>query len=195
MYEEMKFDLDLEGISDKQLDVHLKLYSGYVKHANLISEQIEELEKDEEKNSFTIAELRRRFGYEFNGIRNHELYFHELEGDRTEPDKDSTLNKMLAEQFGDFETWLEKFKKVGATRGNGWVALYYDKHAKNFLNAWVDEHHIGVLTQCETILLMDVWEHAFMIDFTPATKKDYVETFFKNLNWKIVEDRAEKFLQ
>jgi Fe-Mn family superoxide dismutase len=194
MYEEMKFDLDLEGISDKQLDVHLKLYSGYVKHSNLIKEQIEELKKDEEKNSFIISELKRRFGYEFDGMRNHEIYFHTLEGDRTASSDKSTLYVKLAEQFGSFDEWLEQFKKIGTTRGNGWVALYWDRHAKNFINTWVDEHHIGVLTQCDAILLMDVWEHAFMVDFTPSTKKDYIETFFKNLNWRTVEDRAEKFL-
>ena len=104
----------------------------------------------------------------------------------------SRLKKAIAEEFGSFETWLEKFKNLALTRGVGWAILYYDPLTKRLLNTWVDEQHIGQLNGCQTILALDMWEHAFIADYQPSGKKNYVEDFFVNLNWEVVEKNFSK---
>jgi len=190
-YEEKKFNIpELKGLSAKQLEEHLKLYAGYVKHANLIREKIGELEQQgKEKNAYLIAELRRRFGFEFDGMRMHEYYFEEFEGGGTEASTAPSLNKVLEEQYNSFEGWLDGFKKTGMTRGIGWAILYYDDKIKGLHNVWVGDHELGQLAGLPIIIAMDMWEHAYMIDYAPSEKKEYIEAFFKNLNWNVVEKR------
>lgn len=178
-FEERKFNIPkLEGISEKTIEEHLKLYAGYVKNINLI------LEQDNPK-----------IGFEFDGMRNHEYYFAALENGPTTFDKLSTsslttsseLKKQIEKDFGSFDKWLEKFKTLATTRGIGWAILYFDPLTKQLLNIWVDEHHIGQLNGCQTILALDMWEHAFVADYLPSGKKQYIEDFFANLNWEVIE--------
>lgn len=187
---EKKFTLpELKGISAKNIEEHLKLYAGYVKHANLILSQIEELSKDVEKNSYIIGELRRRFGFEWNGMRNHEYFFTQFENGSKPINQDSELYKKITEEFGSFENWIDEFKTMALTRGIGWAMLYYDKQNDRLLNAWVDEQHLGQLATCNIILALDMWEHAYVYDYPTSEKKKYVEAFFENINWGVINPR------
>ncbi len=195
MFIEAKFEIpNLKGISAKNIEEHLKLYSGYVKNANLILEKIEELYKDQDpsKNAYIIAELQRRFGFEFNGIVNHEYYFEQFFGGHKPPSLESDLRKIIEEQWGSFDLWLNRFKAIAMTRGIGWAMLFYDPLTKQLLNAWVDEQHLGQLNGCTTILALDMWEHSYVADYNPSGKKQYIEEFFLNLNWQIIEKRLPK---
>lgn len=192
-YEEMKFNLpDLEGISQKQIDVHLGLYAGYVKHTNHLAEQVEKLtNEDKAGNTYAIAEVRRRFSFEFNGMKMHEYYFRQLESGFKESIDDS-FQKMLAEKYGSFQEAIESFKEVAMSRGIGWTILTFDRDLKTPHISWVSDHELGQLAGMPVLLALDMWEHAFMVDYTPAEKKAYVEAFFKNLNWSVVEERYKK---
>lgn len=193
IFEEMKFNIgELSGISADSVTEHLKLYAGYVKHANLILSKIEEVSKDGETNAYALGELQRRFGFEFDGMRNHEYYFKSLEGGATAITEGGTLHTAITEEFGSFDAWLARFKAVALTRGIGWAMLYHDKTTGRLLNAWVDEQHLGHLTGLSPILALDVWEHAFVPDYKASGKKAYVEDFFKNLNWSVIEENFKK---
>ena len=181
---------ELKGISAKTVEEHLKLYAGYVKHANLIMKEVARDAATPEE-TYTMAETFRRFGFEFGGIRNHEIYFGSLEGGPVAPNTDSAFAKHLAAQCGAFETWLSGFKKVALMRGPGWAMLVYDPASGMLLCSWVDEQHLGHLVSTTPILALDMWEHSYVADYQPSGKAQYVEDFFANLNWKFVEDRFE----
>lgn len=188
-FKEKVFNLKgLKGFSTKNIEEHLKLYSGYVKHANLILEKINTLDKNDPNNSYLLNELQRRFSFEFNGVRNHEYYFSSLENGPISIKKDSTLKTALQKDFGSFENWLNEFQRMALTRGIGWAILSYDPKTNQLLNHWVDEQHIGHLTSTNPIICLDMWEHSYYLDYSPAEKKKYIETFFDNLNWSIVEE-------
>ncbi len=179
---------NLKGISAKNLEEHLKLYAGYVKNANLVQETITEFKKNIDKNAYALGEVNRRFGFEYNGMRNHEVYFSSLESGAVPLAEKSELKKMIVETWGSFDSWLAEFKAIALTRGIGWTMLYFDRKDNRLLNAWVDEQHLGQLQDCALILALDMWEHSYVIDYQPSGKKNYVEDFFANLNWKVVGD-------
>ena len=186
-YQEQKFNIPvLDGISAKNIEEHLKLYAGYVKNTNGIAEKIATLQADSEKNAYVIGELQRRFGFEFNGMRNHEYYFKSLEGG-SQTLGVGALKTMLEKQFDSFEKWLAQFEALALTRGVGWAMLYYDPQASQLVHAWVDEQHLGQLNGLPLVLGLDMWEHAFVYDYPTSEKKKYVEAFFKNLNWSVIE--------
>lgn len=192
MYQEHTFKFpELKGISQKQLDVHLKLYGGYVKNVNLLLATVAAYQNtNDEGGAFAVAEMRRRLGFEFDGMRTHEYYFSQWEsGSNSDA---PILQKALADQYESFEKWLGYFKTVGMTRGIGWTILYFDGAVKKFHNAWVADHELGQLAGLPIILAMDMWEHAFMVDYAPADKKKYIEAFFDNLNWGVMEERFSK---
>lgn len=205
-YSEQKFNLtDLKGISAKQLEVHLGLYGGYVKHVNLLREKVHELEEkdlpapsearqaDKEGTGYLIAELRRRLGFEWNGMRMHEYYFEQWEEGAREADANSALTKALSEKYSDLTGFLDHFKTIGGgTRGIGWTILYFDSKGNTPHTAWVSDHEVGQLAGLPVILALDMWEHAYMVDYTPAEKKKYIEAFFQNLNWSVAEKRFAK---
>jgi Fe-Mn family superoxide dismutase len=181
----------LKGISSKNIEEHTKLYAGYVKNANLVLSQIQELKKDTEKNAYALGEINRRFGFEYNGMRNHEVYFSSLEDGPSLISPDGKLAKKITETWGSYEAWLQEFKTIALTRGIGWSMLYYDRKADVLLNAWIDEQHLGQLQGCDLILALDMWEHSYVADYQPSGKKQYVEDFFANLNWNVVEGNFE----
>ena len=186
-YTEKKFDLPkLEGISEKQIEVHLGLYAGYVKHVNLLREKI-----NESSDTYTKQELRRRFAFEFDGMRMHEYYFEQFEGGQATANDDSTLIKELGDKYGDFDGFMNHFIETALSRGIGWTVLYWDPVAKTPHVAWTGDHEVGTLAGLPILLALDMWEHAFMVDYVPSEKKTYVESFFKNLNWSVVEQRFE----
>lgn len=179
---------ELSGISAKNIEEHFKLYAGYAKSANLIIEKIGELSADMDKNSYLIAELQRRFSFEFNGMRNHEYYFSSLEGGANPLPENSELKKKIESQAPSFDLWLSGFKNLAMTRGVGWAMLYYDQKTDQLVHAWVDEQHLGQLNGCQVILALDMWEHAYIYDYPTSEKKKYIEAFFANLNWNIIEN-------
>ena len=188
-YEEQKFDIPvLDGISEEQIKAHLGLYAGYVKHVNLIREKIAELKGDD----YTVAELRRRFSFEFDGMRMHEYYFEGFEGGAKEVNQDSELVKTLSLKYGSWEGFIEHFKEVGKSRGIGWVVLYLDPKAQTPHVAWTGDHELGTLSGLPILLAMDMWEHAFMVDYLPAEKGQYIDAFLKNTNWSVAEERFNK---
>ena len=194
-FEEIKFNIgELSGISAKNIEEHLKLYAGYVKNVNLVFDKIGELGVDEEKNTYVLSEVHRRFSFEYNGVRNHEIYFNSLSGGSKPLQADSKIKKTIEEQHGSFESWLASFKNLAMTRGIGWAVLWYDKKDRRLLASWVDEQHLGQLNGCEMILALDMWEHAYYLDYIPAEKKKYIEAFFANLNWEVIEENFAKVL-
>ncbi len=188
-FEEKKFNIgELKGISAKTIEEHLKLYSGYVKQSNLVLEKIETLSDSAEENIGILSGLQKRFSFEYNGMRNHEIYFESLSGGAKALADDSKLKKAIVEEWGSFEKWFALFKAIATTRGIGWAMLYYDKKDERLLNAWVDEQHLGQLNDCAPVVALDMWEHSYYLDYTPADKKKYIDAFFENLNWEKIEE-------
>ena len=183
----------LKGISAKTIEEHLKLYAGYVKNANLIFEKLRSYSEEMEANNYAMTELVRRFSFEYNGIRNHEVYFSSLEGGAKPLSDKSALRKKIVETWKDFDGWVAGMKNMAATtRGIGWAALWYDKRADALYLSWIDEQHLGLLNGCEMILGIDMWEHSYVADYAPSGKKNYVEDFFNNLNWEVIEENYRK---
>ena len=156
-------------------------------------EQSMTLASDQAKNGYILAELNRKFSFEYNGIKNHEFYFEQLEGGFEALPADSLLAKKVAEQWGGWDMFIEGFKTLAATtRGIGWAVLYYDKDRKNLMTTWVDEQHLGHLNSAQFLFGIDMWEHAYVADYQPSGKKQYVEDYFANVNWNAVEERYAK---
>ncbi len=185
---------ELKGISKQTIADHIKLYEGYVKNTNLILEKIEELSQNSEKNAYALAEVQRRFGFEYDGMRNHEIYFESLSNGAKEISKDGELYKSIEYVWGSYDKWLARFKAIAMSRGIGWAILYYDKKEKFLMNAYVQDHEMGQLAGCTPILALDMWEHAYIADYAPGGKKDYVDDFFLNLNWETIEKNLREAL-
>ena len=190
-YEAKKFTLpSLEGISDESVKQHLALYEGYVKNFNAISSALPEYAKDPEKNAHALSELIRRKSFEFDGMRLHEYYFEQFEGGQKAFDEASELGQAFKKEYhGYFE---EYFKVIGNMRGPGWAMLYYDPVGKQFQAGFVGEQHQGHFVTLPIILALDVWEHAFLLDYGATGKEKYLDAFFKNLNWGVIEKRFEQ---
>jgi Fe-Mn family superoxide dismutase len=183
---------ELKGISKKNIEEHIKLYEGYVKNANLIREHIAELSKEGDKYAYEIAELQRRFAFEFDGMRNHEIYFAQFDGASTVINPTEKLYMAIEKDFGSFDAFMSRMKTLAMTRGVGWAMLYYDKETDSLLTQWVEEQHLGHLVGLSPILAIDMWEHAYVYDYPTSEKKKYIEAFFENLNWTVVEENFEK---
>lgn len=181
--------LGMEGFSDTLLKNHFTLYQGYVTNTNKLIDTIGQMLKDGKVASPEFAELKRRFGWEFNGMRLHEYYFENL-GGKEGLEKTGKLFKKISEEFGSFEVWEKEFKGVGAMRGIGWAVLYQDSLTGRLINFWINEHDVGHPAGCTPILILDVFEHAFMIDYG-LKRAEYLEAFFKNIHWKAVEARIK----
>ncbi len=195
-YSEKKFNItNLIGISDKNIEEHLKLYSGYVKNLNNISDMIKNFSADMEKNGFVLTELQRRLSFEFNGMRNHEYYFSALEGGAKPLNNDSSLAKGIIAEWNSIDAWLALFKQTAKTRGIGWAILGYDPVSQRLINYWVDEQHLGQLNGVKIILALDMWEHSFVSDYFPSGKPNYINDFFANLNWSVIEENYNQAIK
>ncbi|MBI2483720.1 superoxide dismutase [Candidatus Uhrbacteria bacterium] len=184
MYEPKKFDhlLGTPGFSDELLKNHFALYEGYVKNTNLLIDLL----TTKEPNTPAYAELQRRFGWEFNGMRLHELYFGNMTTVSRVPE--GTIKDKLSSIYGSIEEWKKNFMAVGAMRGIGWTILSFDKQNGELFNIWINEHDGGYLAGTTPLLVMDVFEHAFMLDYG-LKRADYMEAFFKAIDWQEVEKR------
>ena len=181
--------IGMEGFSQTLLTNHFTLYQGYVTNTNKLTDILAAMLKDGKTAAPEYAELKRRFGFEFNGMRLHEYYFENL-GGKAAPDKSGALAKKLAETYGTYEAWEQDFRATGAMRGIGWVVLYQDNVTGGLFNQWVNEHEVGHLAGCRPLLVMDVFEHAYMLDYG-LKRADYIAAFFKNINWKAAESRLK----
>lgn len=179
--------IGMEGFSETLLKNHFTLYQGYVTNTNKVMDILAQMLKEGKTGTPEYAELNRRLGWEFNGMRLHEYYFENL-GGRGGIDKQGKLARRLAGDFGSYEAWEKDFKATGTIRGIGWVVLYQDDTTGGLINLWINEHDVGHPSGCTPILVMDVFEHAFMIDYG-LKRADYIEAFFKNINWNVVEGR------
>lgn len=195
-YKEQAFDHlhGLDGISDAQLVEHLALYAGYVRQVNALNAELAEL-RGRGRASGTdpeYAELTRRLGFEYNGMILHEYYFENLRREGSAgPPSGSGLARALGEAFGSVEQWKTDFQAIGGMRGIGWVILFQDPVTDHLTNHWITLHQEGVPAGFKPLLVMDVWEHAFMRDYRATEKKKYVEAFFRNIDWARVERRLE----
>jgi len=193
MYIEQQFEIgELKGISAKTIEEHSKLYAGYVKHANLIMDHIAELSKEGDKYVFEINELQRRFGFEWGGMRNHEIYFSLLMGENTKGyDSAPKLQEAITKEWGSFDVWLARFQSIAMTRGIGWAMLYYDPKNNKLVNAWIDEQHLGQLADCRIVVALDMWEHSYVADYQPSGKKQYIADFISQMSWSVAEKNYE----
>ncbi len=179
----------MPGFGETLLKNHFTLYQGYVTNTNKVLEALDLMLKEGKTALPEFAELKRRLGWEFNGMRLHELYFANL-GGKYPLNNGGKLARRLAESFGSVEAWEKDFRGVGAMRGIGWAVLYEDNTNGRLINFWVNEHDTAHPAGCNPILIMDVFEHAFMLDFG-LKRADYIEAFFKNVDWNVAEERLK----
>uniref|UniRef100_C6E886 superoxide dismutase n=1 Tax=Geobacter sp. (strain M21) TaxID=443144 RepID=C6E886_GEOSM len=181
--------IGMPGFSETLLNNHFTLYQGYVKNSNTLDEALTELRKSGKGSDPGFAELKRRFGWEFNGMRLHEYYFENLGGNQP-INQDGRLASRIHQDFGGFDEWVQDFKSVGAMRGIGWAIMYQDLVNGRLLNFWINEHDAGHPAGCTPILIMDVFEHAFMTDYG-LKRADYINAFFQNIDWNSAEQRLQ----
>jgi len=193
-YQPLQFELrGLNGISDATIEMHLKLYEGYVKETNNLTEQIERLMADGtvDPDEFpAYSELTRRLGFEYNGMVLHEYYFGNLTPRAAKGSVEtSSFVKAVTARFGSYDKWKTDFVGIGKMRGVGWAICYRDPLSGRLSNHWVTLHEGGNIAGFAPILVMDVWEHAFLLDYAPAERGKYIDAFFSNINWDTVERR------
>lgn len=180
--------LGISGSSEQLLKNHFALYKGYVDNANKLNDILVQIEKEGKYGTPEYAELNRRFGWEFNGMRLHEYYFENISKKPLPLEEDSKLSKKIADEFGSYDDFEKDFKSMGAMRGIGWVILYCDRESKKLFNVWINEHDVGHLAGAAPLLVIDVFEHAYMLDYG-LKKADYIGAFFKMIDWGVVEKR------
>jgi len=190
-YKQRNFDLHgLTGISDHTLEVHFGLYAGYVKNTNLLNEQLVDLTQKGQAGTPVYSELTRRLGFEYNGMVLHEWYFGNMKRDPGgDISSSSPLGRALGESFGDIETWRKDFTAIGGMRGVGWAVTYLDPATGRLSNHWITLHEDGNVAGFKPIVVMDVWEHAFLLDYKPAERPKYIESFLANLDAGAAEAR------
>ncbi len=185
----------LTGISDRTLAMHFKLYEGYVTETNRLTERIAEFLSDgkvDQEEMPSYSELKRRLGFEFNGMILHEYYFGNLKrhggGD---PSPNSLFRAAAESSFGSYDLWKTDFVSVAKMRGVGWAMCYRDPSTGNLSNHWTTLHEVANVVGFQPVLVIDVWEHAFLLDYKPADRPKYIEAFFSNVDWQVVDERIE----
>jgi superoxide dismutase, Fe-Mn family len=196
-YKPMTFNLSgLNGISDKTLEMHFKLYEGYVKETNGLNERISTILKDgavDPEEMPAYSELTRRLGFEYNGMFLHEYYFGNMTSSASgDASKTSKFAKAAEKSFGSYDTWKTDFMGIGKMRGVGWAICYLNPWNGKLSNHWVSLHEVGNVAGFNPILVMDVWEHAYLLDYKPADRPKYIEAFFSNIDWTKIEDRMAR---
>jgi Fe-Mn family superoxide dismutase len=176
-------------LGDELLQNHFTLYQGYVTNTNKLIEILANMLNNGKTATPEYAELKRRMGFEFNGMRLHEYYFENL-GKKGKPPAAVELSKKLTEDFGSYQAWEQDFKATGSMRGIGWAILYQDNITCRLFNQWINEHEVGHPAGCIPILVMDVFEHAFITQYG-LKRADYIEAFIKHINWEVIEGRFQ----
>lgn len=181
--EQSSTPLPFGSITQQTHDEHKKLYSGYVKNANAIIEKLAAYQNDESR-VYETGELYRRFAFEYNGMRNHEVYFALVSGANAEA---PTLRAAIEAQWSSIDTFTQLFTSLATTRGIGWAMLSYDKKVDGLIMHWVDEQHLGQLQGTTPVIALDMWEHSYVADYQPSGKKQYVLDFLTTMNWAVAE--------
>ncbi|HLC51061.1 MAG TPA: Fe-Mn family superoxide dismutase [archaeon] len=189
-YETKNYDhlIGTPGFSEQILKNHFTLYQGYVNNTNKVVDDLNAIVQAGRTSSTEFAELKRRFAWEFNGMRLHEFYFGNMSKETGQIDRDSLIFKAIVANFGSYENWAKDFRSVGSMRGVGWATLCYDPQARRLFNVWINEHDAGHLAGAVIILIMDVFEHAYMLDYG-VKRADYIEAFLKVVDWNVVQTR------
>jgi superoxide dismutase, Fe-Mn family len=192
-YEEKDFShlFGTTGFSNKLLQTHFNLYSGYVKNTNKLTKILKKMIQEGKTATPEFSELKRRFGWEFSGMRLHELYFENMSKDKKTLPENSPLAQQMAESLGSVAARMDTFLSVGSMRGIGWVVMYYDPILRKLFCQWINEHDVGHLPGCVPLLVMDVFEHAFIMDYE-MDRGAYIKSFLGSINWDIVQQRFEK---
>src|SRR5687767_1224183 len=195
-YQAKQFNLSgLKGISDQTLEMHFKLYEGYVKETNNLSDRISEFLRDgkvDQEEVPAYSELTRRLGFEYNGMVLHEYYFGNMKRDGSgDPEKNSAFFRAAQASFGNYDVWKADFVGIGKMRGVGWAICYENPANGRLSNHWITLHETGNVAGFTPILVMDVWEHAFLLDYKPAERPKYIEAFFSNIDWTSVGKRIQ----
>ncbi|HEX8335721.1 MAG TPA: Fe-Mn family superoxide dismutase [Pyrinomonadaceae bacterium] len=196
-YRAKQFDLSgLNGISDQTLEMHFKLYEGYVTNTNTLTSKITEILSDgrvDQEEMPAYSELTRRLGFEYNGMVLHEWYFGNMKkgSTTTDPEKDSNFYRLAENSFGSYDIWKTDFMSVGKMRGVGWAVCYQDPFNERLSNHWITLHEVGNVAGFVPVLVMDVWEHAYLLDYKPADRPKYIEAFFSNIDWASCEQRLQ----
>lgn len=181
------FGTGLPGLSKDLLAEHLTLYKGYVTRTNALVKDVLGAEK-EGKAGAMVQELRRRLGFEFSGMRIHEWYFEGLAANAaaamTHP-----LHKAIDATWGSHEAWWNAFKATATMPGIGWAALVKDPVTGRLMNAWFQDHENAIPVGVQPLLVVDVWEHAYVKDFGATGRGKYVDAVKPLLNWSVVEKR------
>ena len=193
-YKPKEFNLSkLNGISDQTLEMHFKLYEGYVKETNKLNEKIAEFLKDgqvDHEEMPAYSELTRRLGFEYNGMVLHEYYFGNMTASPASgPGQSSSFFKAAEAGYGSFDLWKTDFSSIGKMRGVGWAICYENPTNGRLSNHWITLHEVGNVAGFNPVLVMDVWEHAYLLDYKPADRPKYIEAFFSNIDWNAVEER------
>lgn len=183
----------LSGISDQTLEMHFKLYEGYVKATNDLTSRISEFLEDgkvDQEEMPAYSELTRRLGFEYNGMVLHEYYFENMKRQGTgDPGTKAAFRKAAEDSFGSYKTWKADFVGIGKMRGVGWAICYQNPRTSAVSNHWITLHETGNVAGFVPIVVMDVWEHAYLLDFKPADRPKYIEAFFANIDWDVVDGR------
>jgi superoxide dismutase, Fe-Mn family len=198
-YQAKQFNLSgLNGISDRTLEMHFKLYEGYVKETNNLTEKISEFLKDgkvDQEEVPAYSELTRRLGFEYNGMVLHEYYFGNMKRDGSgDPEKSSAFFRAAEASFGSYDIWKADFVGIGKMRGVGWAICYENPANGRLSNHWISLHETGNVAGFNPVLVMDVWEHAFLLDYKPAERPKYIESFFSNIAWNVCDERLKRGL-
>jgi Fe-Mn family superoxide dismutase len=193
-YKTKSFNLHgLQGISDKTIDTHLSLYEGYVKATNALQGRIAQFLQDgnvDQEEFPAYSELTRRLGFEFNGMVLHEYYFENLTPQASiKPDSNSAFLQQVEKSFGTYDRWKTDFASVGKMRGVGWAICFRNPASGRLSNHWITLHEHGNVAGFQPVLVMDVWEHAFLLDYSPSQRGEYINAFFANVNWRVVDGR------
>jgi Fe-Mn family superoxide dismutase len=196
-YKPKTFQLSgLNGISDQTLEMHFKLYEGYVKATNQLTEKLAGFTEGgqvDQENFAVYSELTRRLGFEYNGMVLHEYYFENMKkGGSGDPAKTSPFRTLVEDRFGSYEIWKADFASIGKMRGIGWAISFQNPANGRISNHWISDHEIGNVGGFTPILVMDVWEHAYLLDYKPAERPKYIEAFFSNIDWDAVAKRLKK---
>jgi Fe-Mn family superoxide dismutase len=179
--------LGTPGFGDDLLLRHFELYAGHVANLNALSDELAARPMNGAPSP-DWCELKRRFGWEWNGARLHELYFENLTRSPSPPEKSSDVARGLAADFGSFQSWMRDFRATGCIRGVGWTALVRDGAASRLRNVWIGEHDSGVLVGCPIILLMDVFEHAY-VGTDRSKRVEYIDAFLAAADWTVAGER------
>ena len=195
-YQPRQFDLSgLNGISDQTLEMHFKLYEGYVTNTNVLTDKIAAMIEDgkvDQEEMPAYSELTRRLGFEYNGMVLHEYYFENMKrGGNVDPEQNSNFTRLAAESFGRYDIWKADFVGIGKMRGVGWAVCYQNPANGRLSNHWITLHETGNVSGFNPVLVMDVWEHAYLLDYKPAERPKYIEAFFSNIDWEAVERRLK----